>query len=441
VKAGWIVLAVAGFSGAAVAQQGAPVPSSLQAPVTTLSGPQTLAPPARTYDARDAGRNEDVLDRFEDELPPVSPRVGAFVIRPQLRGSLIYDDNIFATESDEEEDMIGVLGFGARALSDLPQHAIGFRANADFYQYFENTDENYWVGELGTSGRYDLNRETSFGADLSARRLVEPRDEPDDLGGEEPTVFYGYRAAVNGQNISGNIVSRVELGTQFLEYEDTETPVGTIDAESRNRDEFFGDARIGYRYLGPQEVYVRFRGNDRTFDQDLDDNGFQRESTGYRADLGATADLGGLFYLDASIGYQSQDYDDARFGTVDSPVATASLLWNPTRLTSVRAEGSYEFVESLTTGTPGYWRSLYTLRIAHELPYDFLVIGRLILQERDFERINRDDDTYGADIGLRYRIDRGLFLDAEYRFREQDSNLATAEYTRNLVLLQIRRTF
>lgn len=437
-KSLWIALSLIGCGGAALAQQPAPVSAQQQAPGSTPIARETTAPYS---DTRDLGRGVDVLDRFENELPSEGIRAGAFVLRPELRGTLLVDDNIFASSNNERSDLIGVLGLGGRASSDIPRHALGFRANADVYRYYDNSSENYWIGELGTSGRYDIDRDTSLGADLSARRLVEPRDDPDSLGGTEPTVYYAYRGAASARDVSGNIVSRLETGLQWLDYEDTPTSTGTISGNSRNRDELFADGQIGYRYLGMEEVYLRARVNQRNFDQAQDSNGFRRESDGYRADLGATADLGGLVRADASIGYQEQSYDDPRFGAPGSLVGNLGLLWNPAASTSVRGEGAYEFVESLSTGTPGYWRSVYSVRVAHELTRDYVVIGRLILQERDFERTNREDTVYGADIGLRYRIDRGLFLDAEYRFREQESSTATGDYTRNIVLLQLRRTF
>lgn len=158
--------------------------------------------------------------------------------------------------------------------------------------------------------------------------------------------------------------------------------------------------------------------------------------------MGGTADLGGLVFADVSVGFQEQSFDDARYGSPSSPVGKANLLWNPDRVTSVRLESSYEFVESFDSGgSPGYWRSLSTLRVAHEIAYDWLASARLLYQDRDFERTSRNDDIYGFDLGLSYRIDRGLFLDAEYRHREQESSTPNSDYERNLVLLQIRRTF
>lgn len=401
--------------------------------------PATVSEP----DNRNAGRGEDVLERFRTtELPPAGARIGGFVAHPKVGASLTYDDNIYAANRNKQEDFIGTVNLGGRIDSDFPEHKLGARANLDINRYLENTSENNWQGELGTSGTYDFNRDNKLSGDLSVRRAVEPRGDPDDLGATSPTVYRAYRGATAFENTSGAYISRIEGGLERLEYDDLQDATGaTVFASERDRYEPFVGGQLGYRYFGSQQVYLRAQGNQRQYDRDIDSAGFRRESDGYRAEVGGTADLGGLVFADVSVGFQEQSYDDARFGSPSSPVGKANLLWNPDRVTSVRLESSYEFVESFDSGSPGYWRTLSTLRLAHEIAYDWLAIGRLVYQERDFERTSRNDDIYGFDLGLSYRIDRGLFLDAEYRHREQESSAPNSDYERNLVLLQIRRTF
>ncbi|MFN4281334.1 MAG: outer membrane beta-barrel protein [Alphaproteobacteria bacterium] len=395
----------------------------------------------RETDLRNAGRGEDVADRFRDELPPAGMRIGSFVAHPKIGARLAFDDNIYASSNNAQSDLIGTLNFGGRIDSDLPRHKLGARANVDINRYLDNSSENNWQGELGASGAYDLDRDNKLGADLSVRRAVEPRGDPDDLGGAEPTVYRGYRGALSYENTNGPWASRVESGVERLEYDDLLSTTGaTIRASDRDRYEPFVSGQVGYRYLGTQQVYVRGQASTRDYDRETDNAGFRRGSDGYRAEVGATADLGGLVFADVSVGYQEQSYDDARFGSPSSPVGKAALLWNPDRLTSVRLESIYEYAESFDTNTPGYWRSLTTLRVAHDFGFDVLGIARLVYQDRDFEGISREDQIYGFDLGMSYRMDRGLFLDAEYRHREQESS-TNSDYGRNLVLLQIRRTF
>jgi hypothetical protein len=61
--------------------------------------------------------------------------------------------------------------------------------------------------------------------------------------------------------------------------------------------------------------------------------------------------------------------------------------------------------------------------------------------DRDYEKLDRSDLVYGVDAGLRYRVDRGVFLEGEYRYRLQDSSAANADYYRNIVFVRLRRVF
>jgi hypothetical protein len=393
-----------------------------------------------------AGRGEDVLQRFERQLPPVGMRLGDFNMSPRLQAGVTYDDNIFATKNNKKGDFIGNAAAGARVDSNFSRHYLGVEGGIDANKFASNDKEDYWHGDLAGRGRFDLNNDIQFGGDLSFRRLTEARGSPEDVSTSvDPLVYRAYRAAASAAASGALVVSRLEGGIERLEYEDGKTASGAlVNTVDRDRNETFADATVGYRYLGPEQVYVRARVNDRQYDQAVASDGRRHDSDGYRAVIGMTADLGGLIFADVSAGYQEQSYEDSRFGSQGKPVGTARVLWNPSRLTTVRGEVNYEFAETFTNGTsPGYWRTSYLISVAHEVTYDVMAIGRLSLQERNFVNLtpSRDDTVYGGDVGLRYRIDRGLYVDGEYRYRHQDGAVSTSDFTKNVAMLRLRRIF
>lgn len=414
---------------------------------TTAAWAQLPPPPGTPEPAlaprADTDPRQDVLQRLESDLAPAGLRVGSMVLNPQLRAGVTYDDNIFATRNNKKSDFIGNVGAGLRARSDLPRHAFGMLVDLDGNKFADNEDEDFWHGNVEASGRFDIERETNVGGNLAVRRLTDPRDSPDDLNGTEPSVYRLYQGSAFAQTGGASITSRLEAGVNRLEYDDVETSTGTLNTAERERDEFFANGTVGYRYLGAEQVYVRGQVNERNYRRAEDNSGFRRDSQGYRAEVGATFALGPLIFGDFAVGYQQQDYDDARFGSPGQLVYSGGLLWSPTRLTSVRLEARSEFAESFNTGSPGYWRDLYTLTVAHEIRNNLVGFVRGVYTERDFETISREDEVYGGDLGVVYRLDRGLFIDGEYRYRESDSSGqgAGAGYSRNLALVRLRRTF
>jgi len=398
--------------------------------------------PVPTADVPD--RRADVLQRSEAAEPALGYRVGGFRLNPRIAAGLSYDDNVFATQRSKQSDFIFNGSVGARAQTEMTQHFFGLDGQLDYNKFADNGREDFWNANLDARGRYDVDAVTNFGAEAGVRRLTEPRDAPDDASSNEPLDFMIYRGAVNGQTEFGRFVPRLQMGVIRQEYDSgaTTTTGAPIRTGERDKNEYFAEGTFGFRYLGPEQVYTRLQVNDREYDQSTDNAGFQRSSKGYRAELGATADLGGLIFVDVAGGYQEQKYDDARLGSPGEFVWSASALWNPTRLTSVRAETRKEFSESFNTGSPGYWRQLHTLTVAHELRFNLVGFVRGVYQTRDFDKLTREDDVVGGDIGLKYRLDRGLYLDGEYRYRDQDTKGSTSTgYSRSLALVRVRKTF
>lgn len=386
-------------------------------------------------------RGENVLTRFEATDPPPGYSLGGYRVTPSVQGSLTYDDNIFADDSGRQGDFITSGAVGTKLQSQFVRHALDFYGVVEGSHYLDNNSEDFWEGLVGTRGRLDIHRELQAFGDVSVRRETVPRDSPDDVNGTEPQVYLAYRGSTGLQAGTGPLIGRMEFGAERVRNDDVPSALGEIDTSDRDRDEYFGEGQVGYQYLGPQQVYLRARGFQRVYDRQFDNGGFERDSTGVRAEAGITLDLGGLVFADLSVGYQRQDFEDARFGTVQRPVGAASLLWNPTGLTSVAASFLYEFIESFNSPSPGYWRQTYAIGVAHELRRNLLATGKLLLLDRDYERLDRNDLVYGFDAGLRYRIDRGLFLEGEYRFRQQDSDIADADYYRNIAMVRLRKTF
>ena len=386
--------------------------------------------------AQNPVRGESVLNRFENADPPPNVLVGGFRVIPTVQAEARYDDNIFVDNNDRKGDFITSAGVGTKVQSNFVRHALDFYGNIDGSHYVSNDSEDFWEGLVGTRGRLDIHRELNLSTDLFMRRATVPRDSPDNVNGTEPAVFRVFHGSTALQAGTGPLLSRFEFGVERVENDSVPSSIGEIDTSDRDRNEYYGDGTVGYQYLGTQQIYLRARGFQRVYDNEFDNSGFRRDSTGVRAEAGITMDLGGLVFADLSAGFQRQDFEDARFGTVQRPVFNAALLWNPTGLTSVTADARYEFAESFNSPSASDG-----VGVAHELRRDLVAIGRLSLTDRDYERLDRSDLVYGVDAGLRYRVDSGLFLEGEYKYRLQDTNVADADYYRNVAFVRVRRVF
>lgn len=384
----------------------------------------------------------DVVQRFEraDGVPGIT--FGPYRVNPTFGAGIAADDNIFLARRGRRSDFIGFGQFDVNAESNFTRHALDFFGGAEGGAYVRSSDQNFWIGRVGTNGRLDLPQGFEATTQLVAMRLVEPRDTPDGVGGAEPTPFRVFRGAGTIASTAGLIVASVGGGAQRIEYDDVVGAGGTIiRTREREFQDYFGEGRVGFRYLGPEQIYARVRGNARRYRQPIDGVGFRRDSNLIDAVLGATFDLRGLVAAELFAGVRRQEFEDPRFGTVVRPLIDLALASNPWPTATVTGAVRYDFVDSFSGASPGYMRTRGSLRLAQEVTYDLLAVARVSYEDRRYIQSDRRDRVFGADAGLILRLDRNLYLEAQYLYRQGDSNQATGDYRRNIVLLTARRTF
>ncbi len=395
--------------------------------------------------ARDAGREYgrviDVVRRFERADRLEGRSVGAFRIQPTLSAGMAYDDNIFVSQSGRRSDGIGIGKAGMTAVSTFSRHSLELSSNLEGGAYISNSNQNYWLARTGANGRLDITNDASLDGQLFYGRLIEPRDSPDGVGGLKPTVFHIYVASGGLNYAFGRFRLSGRGGFVRLRYEDVQGSTGTIDTVDRDFDEISAEGQIAYTYLASEQIYVRVRVGDRNYRLPVSFDRFDRDFRSVTALGGATFDLGGLIAGEVRGGFQRYDIDDSRLGTVDSPIGDLTLSWNPTRDTTVTGFAGYDFVPSFADVSPGFRRIRASLRVAHDFSASVLALGRFIYEDRDYDRSTRREQLYGVDVGLIYRVDRGLYLEGQYLFRIQEGEGGSGGYRRNIVLLQARRVF
>jgi len=131
----------------------------------------------------------------------------------------------------------------------------------------------------------------------------------------------------------------------------------------------------------------------------------------------------------------------ARLGSVNAPLTDLTLAWNPTRDTTITGFVGYSFVPSFVASSPGFNRLRTSLRVAHDFSASVLALGRILYENRDYTQATRSEHLFGIDLGIIYRLDRGLFLEGQYLFRNQDGENGGGSFTRSIFLVQARKVF
>ena len=404
--------------------------------------------------AEDTVRGSTAATMPHPELSPEGIRRGSFVFRPSIGYSLDFNDNVFATENNKESSYVTELAPTISASSDWNSHALNFTASSVVSQNHEFSSEDYTDWNLDAGGLLDISRNATLSAGAGIGREHIPRSAPDDERGTEPTEFDRTSFFTRYLHKTGRMVGVINLNILRKEYLDVDAirlgvPV-TIDNSDRDRTESRLRLRVGYRYVGDEQVFVSLEGFDRDYDTRRNISRLDQSSTGLETLAGFSFDYHGILLGEFAFGYRTQDYERP-LEDIETPIVKANILWNLTDLTTASFVVDQKIQESIDRLFSGYTSTTTSVGLDHELRRNLLVNLSLNYVRDEYTGIgaaDRDDETYYIEAGSRYRINRNLFFNARFIHEERKSDLNIAiddtnrfDFDRNLISLQLQAQF
>jgi hypothetical protein len=178
--------------------------------------------------------------------------------------------------------------------------------------------------------------------------------------------------------------------------------------------------------------------------------GTRPNSTTYRVDLGLQILPRHLIYGEAYAGYLIQNFAQSSLGSTSAPDYGGRLVWNVTPLTTLTFNGLRAFYtgtpSSGTTAIPGpagngYLVSTVVANADHELLRNLLLNVNASFENDSFQGITRTDNVFTAGAGVRYLVNRHLFLGGFFSYYQRSSTLAGASFTQNLLMLRVGTQF
>lgn len=388
-------------------------------------------------------RGETVRSRQRPEVDALGLHAGAFFFFPSVTNSLSYDDNVFATDGGETGDFLYTLSPNMLVRSDWNRHALKVYAGGNLGFYFDETDENFQDANAGVDGRFDIKSNSAVHGNLKIARLHESREDPNDVGGSEPTIFREFTARLQGTHRFNRLSLAVGNTFQYIDYDDTTRGGGLpdIDNDDSDRAVLRPGVQVGYEFHPGYQGFVRGEGKFLRYKNSTTSSGIEQNSKGFDLVAGANIDLTGLLFGEFFAGYRERHFDDSRFDTVRGPVLGSMLTWIPTGLTTVTLNVQNQIIEERRS-TFGATSSSYTstsinANVDHELLRNLILSGGAGFGLDDFESISREDKKVTANIGAQYLWNRYLSLGARYNFQYRNSNVSGDDFTRNLFKISL----
>jgi hypothetical protein len=434
-------------------------------PVTAWAQVEPISPiptppvaPGQPAPPTQPGLATSVANRARPDYDPIGFREGPWFLYPSFGLDEIYNDNIFATTTAKQSDFITRLAPTLDVRSNLPANALNFAVGSVVGLYAQNSRANYEDAFATTSGRIDIDAGHDFHGTANYTRGHIDFASPLAPGGiREPVITNAYGGTAGYEQTRLRTGYSVDVAALRTEYE--AVPLigdGLLPESQLNNWAYEGSARASYEFVPNTSAYVRAAYNRRSYDHGQSVAFPTLDSQGYRADIGGRINLTDLLFADVYAGYLQQFYRSSVFGSISGPDAGATVTWDITKLTSLTFTASRAVQDSnvFVVGTsPGYLRSAAGARIDHELFRNVLLNGTVAWYHDEYSGINLTDDNYQFGAGVKYLLNRHLYLGLNYtytRYLPSSTGAVPAgaaapptlfPYTQNIVMLRASTQF
>lgn len=365
-------------------------------------------------------------------------KLGEFRISPEVSYAQLWDDNIFATEDNREDDFVTVVTPSVSLTSAWEKHELNMKAGASFSAYARHDDEDTQDAWVDVEGRYDLTEMMNVFGGIGYSREHEDRVSVDDVNGIEPTLYRVLRSHLGLHRETGAFNLRAGATYDTLDFEDVESLTGEINNDDRDRALYSAGARIGYKYSPVYEPFLQFATDTRRYDESPDNNNQKRDSDGYRLAAGMLIKDDARLKAELLFGYIEQDYDDKALEDVNTIDFGANLSWRYSLSTMISARLDRTVEETTLRNASSYLNTSVGAGIQHKISPRSVVSATFNTSVNDYQGIDRNDDLLDLSAGIQYQLVRNLYAEGSYYYSERNSDIAGEDFRRNQLLFQLR---
>jgi hypothetical protein len=296
----------------------------------------------------------------------------------------------------------------------------------------------YFNGKI--DGRVDVTHDTRV--DLGTRVLMSTDNpgSPNLQAGlaKLPIYVTGGGMIGLGQRFNRFDVSIKGDVSRTVYQESTLTDGSTASNDDRNFDQYAGTLRGAYELSPGLTPFVEVGADTRVHDLNSDFSGYQRNSNGLIAQVGAKFELTRLVTGEAALGYTQRVYEDPRLANIDGLIANASLLWTASALTNVKLIATSSVGESTIAGVSGVFYRDIGVQVDHAFRRWLIGSLKFGYGNDNYVGLDRIDNRYSAGVGLTYKLNRSVQVKGEFRQDWLRSNVEGVDYTASVFTLGLR---
>lgn len=380
--------------------------------------------------------------QIEEEVNEAGFRAGNLLIQPSATLSQGYDDNIYATDANEEDDTFTQIAPSLRIELMDQETVAALDLDYSYKTYWDHSDEDRHDAKASLGGDLALGRGWSVPFGVLWEQTHEDReedltaqipDEPLKIKNTYAKTGLKFKPSTFGISVVGEYLSQ--------KFDDAIGLVSNLPIIRSDADRDIYNGTLGLEYDISEETQFVLAGSYGGRDYDS----LNYQAGGFNGPDRSSDTWGGVTGLrfkakklqaEFMIGYKGFDYDLNAIADIEALVGNVDLAFHAT--------------DNLTFSL-GYDRDIYEddeiiqpitfhkadAGIAYKFAPAWLARVGGGLDYRDFESLSRNDETYHVGAGLEYMLHDNWSLVADYLFSTRDSDAAGLDYDRSRALLSL----
>jgi hypothetical protein len=380
-----------------------------------------------------------------DPYDPLGIRAGTFVILPSLDLSAGYNNNVGAAPNGPGSSTY-VITPEVQVRSDWSRHSLTADISGSYFAYGNDAafspplDRPYFNSKI--DGTIDVTHETQI---LLENRVIVSTDSP----GSPVIITLGNVTQLPLDTTVGETVGLAQQFNRFsytlrgtfdrTTWQASDYPGGvTVSNDDRNYDQYAAILRVGYEFNPNFKPFVEVSADNRVHDQQLDDFGEDRDSTGKSAKVGLTFAKTGSLTGEIAVGYMERDYKDPTLPNIAGPTLDGSVTWQATALTTAKFTAATSISETPIQFVSGEFSRDFNIQVDHALRRWLIATVQAGYGIDEYAGLDRTDDRYFVMAGLTYKLNRDIWLKAQVRQDWRTSNASGGAYDATSFLLGLR---
>ncbi|WP_417667727.1 outer membrane beta-barrel protein [Roseibium sp.] len=364
---------------------------------------------------------------------PDGIRLGRFTILPEVTVTAGWTDNTSQTAGGAGGTLYRIAP-NVTATSDWSRHQLSFALRGSYVAYPGDRSDDDPSLTASTALRLDLNSRTTANGSLAYTYSREDASSAEGAGSTDDI-----------HQISGSLGVTRDAGLVAVTLRGgLDRNVYTADdngATSSARDNTLYSANLrldstsGALFSPFAEGSLLVRRYDRSCSDALCE---KRDANGYQMRGGAVISSGSKLNGEVAAGWRIEDLDDARLDDLSGLVVDASLVWSPTRLTTVTGGLGTSFEATDIDGASGSIIYSGDVRVAHEFSDRIVAEAGVGYSLRSYQGASIEEKTMTGLLGATFALTQNLALQTRYNYRRFDGEGSGGDYDQNSIEAGIR---